>query len=69
MSVYSVTVLILIAFFIDKVDSSIGNIASSDIQTEVVSVYVMQDDVAQTIENVRDYKFGVIPTIDKENTD
>lgn len=56
-------------FFIDKMDTTIGHIASSDMQTEVVTVYVKQDDAAQTIEDARDYKFGRVSTIDKENTD
>lgn len=57
------------SFYINKMDSTIRDISSSDVQTEVVSVYVMAEDQAQTIEDAVDYTFGVTPSVDKANTD
>lgn len=55
--------------FIDKADSTIRNISSTETQTEVVGVYVMQDDAAQTLTDAAGYRFGVTTAVDKENTD
>lgn len=56
-------------FYIDKADSTIRNISSGEVQTEVVGVYVMQDDAAQTLTDAEGYTFGVTTAVDKENTD
>lgn len=50
-------------------DSAIRNISPAETQTEVVGVYVMQDDAAQTLTDAAGYQFGVTTAVDKENTD
>lgn len=55
--------------YIDKADSTIRDISTGETQTEVVGVYVMQDDVARTLTDAASYRFGVTTAVDKKNTD
>lgn len=56
-------------FYLDKMDTTISDISGSEGEREVVSVYVMEDDAAQTIEDAANYVFGVTTAVDKVNTD
>lgn len=56
-------------FYIDKMDLTISDISELETQTEVVSVYVMAEDSAQTINDAADYQFGRTVMVDKDNTD
>lgn len=56
-------------FYIDKADATIQNISTAEAQTEVVSVCVMRDDPAGTLEDAADYTFGTTASLDRQNTD
>ncbi|MBC5689823.1 hypothetical protein H8S37_12940, partial [Mediterraneibacter sp. NSJ-55] len=56
-------------YYIHKTNTTIQEVATADKQTDIVSVYVMEDDPAQSIEDAADYSFGISTAIDRENTD
>ena len=45
------------------------NYVSTNIKTEVISIYVLKSDEAKTIADVKDYMFGYHSVLDRENTD
>ena len=56
-------------YFIYQTGSTISDVAGTEAQTNVISVYVMADDPAQTMQDAAGYSFGISETIDRENTD
>lgn len=48
---------------------TLKNIMDVHVETTQVSVYVFEDDKAQSIEEAIQYQFGVLTTLDRENTD
>lgn len=56
-------------YFIYQTGSTLSNVASTEAQTDVVSVYVMDDDPAQSLQDIADYQFGISATVDRKNTD
>ena len=66
--VISILLLILIPS-VYKGYSALNSISGSNTKIANVSVIVMKDDAAQEIEDTKDYKFGILELIDRENTD
>lgn len=56
-------------YFIYQTGSTVSDVAIAGAQKDVVSVYVMNDDPAQSIEDAAGYQFGMSSTVDRENTD
>ena len=56
-------------YYVDKMDTTIRQVSTTETETDVVSVYVMQDDPAQVLTDVATYQFGITSSIDRENTD
>ena len=55
--------------YVDKMDSTIRDVATVSASTEVIGVYVMDADPAQELADVVDYQFGIATAIDRTNTD
>ena len=55
--------------YIDKMDSTIRDVATVSASTDVIGVYVMDADPAQELADVADYQFGIATAIDRTNTD
>ena len=51
----------------DKVDETIETVTAEVAVTSTIGVYVMQDDPAQSIEDAKDYVFGVTESYDAAN--
>lgn len=49
----------------DMLDSNTG----ADKKTNIISVYVMATDPAESIKDAAEYNFGILSTLDRENTD
>ncbi len=62
-------VLIIGSFLLLKTNQLFKGISGSNTKTDVIAVYVLKDDPAQTLGDVADYQFGILSTIDRENTD
>ena len=56
-------------YYVDKMDTTIREVSTTETETDVVSVYVMQDDPAQVLTDAANYQFGITSNIDRENTD
>lgn len=61
--------LVLGGFYIYKTGNTLDNIAGIKIEKFGVNVYVLKNDPAQSIEDARDYTFGILKTLDRSNTD
>ena len=49
-------------YYIHKTNVTLQDVATADKQTDIVSVYVMKEDPAQSIEDAADYSFGISTT-------
>lgn len=56
------------AVYIRHTGDMITEVSSSDFQTDVISVFVMKEDKAEKLEDVKDYQIGQAHSIDTTNT-
>ena len=66
--------LLVVAFVIgivyaQKTTGTIEEVSVPEIQTDVIGVYVLETDKAQTLEDIVDYSFGISADVDRENVD
>lgn len=59
----------LATYFIMKTDQTLEEVTTADTQLDIVSVYVMEDDPAEVLEDIKGYKIGILEETDRENTD
>lgn len=59
---------VMSATMIRHTGDMITEVSTSDYQTDVISVFVMKDDVAEKLEDIREYKIGQAKSIDTTNT-
>ena len=52
-----------------KTNHTIQKVSTADTATDIIGVYVMDEDAAQSVEEAKDYTFGIISGMDRENTD
>lgn len=69
-----VTVLLIICcivatYYIMKTNQTLADVTTADTQLDIVSVYVMDDDPAEVLEDIKGYKIGILENTDRENTD
>lgn len=62
-------VIIIAGIYVKRTSDALSGIAGSSSETASISVYVFEDDEAQTIEDARDYDFGILASLDRGNTD
>lgn len=55
--------------YVIETSQTIAEVTKADKQTDVVSVYVMEEDSAETLEDMKDYTVGIVKETDRENTD
>ncbi len=48
---------------------AMAQISGADVKVDVISYYVLKDDPAQSLKDAKDYKYGILSVIDRENTD
>ncbi|MBR6229786.1 MAG: LCP family protein [Eubacterium sp.] len=48
---------------------AMAQISGANTKVDVISYYVLKDDPAQSLMDAKDYKFGILSIIDRENTD
>lgn len=60
---------ILGSHYIIKTSHTITEVTNADKQVDVISVYVMDDDPAESLDEIKDYDIGIVKTTDRENTD
>ena len=69
MTVGLIMVLIVGIMFVNRTSETLEEITGSHVQTNVVSVFVLYDDFARSIEDARGYQFGIVKEFDRENID
>lgn len=57
------------ASYVIRTSRMITDVSTADVQQDIVSVYVMDKDSAETIEDIAAYQVGIISTTDRKNTD
>lgn len=60
---------ILGSYYIIKTSHTITEVTKADKQVDVISVYVMDDDPAKELDDIKDYDIGIVKSTDRENTD
>lgn len=64
-----IIILLVGTFLVIKANQLFSGISGSNTKTDVICVYVLKEDPASTLGDVADYNFGILETIDRENTD
>jgi LCP family protein required for cell wall assembly len=68
-TLFVIALLLLGIPFTQRAGQVIDDITTLQVQTDIVSVFVLYDDPAETIEDARDYQFGIAEFVDRENID
>lgn len=55
--------------YLAKTNNMLDDITGKDTEKYNVNVYVLKDDKAQSINDAKDYTFGILSDMDRENTD
>lgn len=69
LTVILTAVYVIGAVYIGKTNNTIADVTTAEVQTDVVSMYVMDDDPAQTVNDAANYEIGIMSSVDRENTD
>ena len=68
LSILISAVLVIICFYIDYTYNKVNDMSGIDTKIDNVNVYVLNEDPAQDINDAKDYTFGILSTLDRENT-
>ena len=64
-----IILLVIGSSFVHLTSETIEEITAIEVETDIVSVFVLNEDPAETLEDARDYLFGIAREVDRENTD
>lgn len=62
-------IFIVGSIYLFRTQAALQAIAGTETEISKVSVYVRTDDPAQTLSDASGYSFGILTTLDRENTD
>lgn len=68
-SVFVSVVLAMACSALHSLTSTLQTITDATVETSSMSVYVRADDEAESIEDAKDYPFGIMETLSREDTD
>lgn len=69
LAVIMIAILAFGGFYINKTRSAISNISSETTEVTQMAVYVKSDDAADSVEATAGYTYGILSSLDRENTD
>ena len=69
LAVIMIAILAFGGFYINKTRSAISNISGETTEVTQMPVYVMSDDAADSVEATAGYTYGILSSLDRENTD
>ena len=69
LAVIMIVILAFGGFYINKTRSAISNISGETTEVTQMAVYVMSDDAADSVEATAGYTYGILSSLDRENTD
>lgn len=69
LAVIMIAILAFGGFYINKARSAISNISGETTEVTQMAVYVKSDDAADSVEATAGYTYGILSSLDRENTD
>ena len=69
LAVIMIAILAFGGFYINKTRSAISNISGETTEVTQMAVYVKNDDAADSVEATAGYIYGILSSLDRENTD
>ena len=69
LAVIMIAILAFGGFYINKTRSAISNISGETTEVTQMAVYVKSDDAADSVEATVGYTYGILSSLDRENTD
>lgn len=69
LAVIMIAILAFGGFYINKTRSAIRNISGETTEVTQMAVYVKSDDAADSVEATAGYTYGILSSLDRENTD
>ena len=69
LAVIMIAILAFGGFYINKTRSAISNISGETTEITQMAVYVKNDDAADSVEATAGYTYGILSSLDRENTD
>jgi len=69
LTVITVAVYLVGSVYLGQGISALSGLIGGDVELADIGVYVRQDDEATSIADAKEYTFGVLETLDRENTD
>ena len=69
LAVIMIAILAFGGFYINKTSSAISNISGETTEVTQMAVYVKNDDAADSVEATAGYTYGILSSLDRENTD
>ena len=69
LAVIMIAILAFGGFYINKTRSAISNISGETTEVTQMAVYVKSDDAADSVEAIAGYTYGILSSLDRENTD
>ena len=69
LAVIMIAILAFVGFYINKTRSAISNISGETTEVTQMAVYVKSDDAADSVEATAGYTYGILSSLDRENTD
>ena len=69
LAVIMIVILAFGGFYINKTRSAISNISGETTEVTQMAVYVKSDDAADSVEATAGYTYGILSSLDRENTD
>lgn len=69
LAVIMIAILAFGGFYINKTRSAISNISGEATEVTQMAVYVKNDDAADSVEATAGYTYGILSSLDRENTD
>ena len=69
LAVLMIAILAFGGFYINKTRSAISNISGETTEVTQMAVYVKSDDAADSVEATAGYTYGILSSLDRENTD
>lgn len=69
LAVIMIAILAFSGFYINKTRSAISNISGETTEVTQMAVYVKSDDAADSVEATAGYTYGILSSLDRENTD
>ena len=64
-----VAVLVMGSLYVNKTRTALSNISGVNTEVTQISVYVRSDDPADSVEATAGYSYGILQSLDRENTD